>query len=520
MKEREMSRNKQLFVNLIASFMSYVITFGISFFLSPYIVRKVGVEAYGFVSLANNFVGYASLITIALDTLAGRFITIRIYEKDYEGANKYFSSVFIANSFISAFLLIVSASVWFFLERLIQIPDQIFWDIKILFAALFLNCIISTFGSVFAVATFAKNKLYLNSLRTVESSVVRGFVLVVLFSFFAPNVCYLGITSLLTGIYCFAYNVYYTKKLLPFIHIKKKYFDFSSIIELISSGVWNVLIRLGQLLSDGLDLLITNIFIDATSMGVLSLAKTIPSLITSIVGTLVGVFSPSLTILYAEKKMDELVRTLKQSMRIMGIIVNLPIIVLIVCGENFFLLWQPTQDARVLHILSVLTCAGYIISGGINCVYNIFTVVNKLKVNSLSLISCGFINILIVFILLKTTNLGIYAVAGISTIINTLKNLIIIVPYSAKCLNLKWYAFYPDVIRPFIFVFISCLLNYTVLHFFDCNSWLTLIVHSFITLSVSTLIGCFIILRKQDRKYLSYNIKKGLDQIVNTSKNI
>ena len=47
-----------------------VATFGISlcisFFVTPIIVDKLGSEAYGFVSLANNFVSYAALITVAL----------------------------------------------------------------------------------------------------------------------------------------------------------------------------------------------------------------------------------------------------------------------------------------------------------------------------------------------------------------------------------------------------------------------------------------------------------------------
>ena len=491
-----------------ASFFSYLVTFGISFVLSPYIVKKVGVEANGFVTLANNFVSYASLITIALNALAGRFITIKVYEKNYEGANKYFSSVFIANGAISLVLLLISVVVWVFLEKLINIPNNIFWDVKILFAAMFMNCIISTVGSVFTVSTFATNKLYLNYMRTMESSIIRAIVLVVLFAFFSPNICYLGITSLLTGVYCFVYNIHYTRKLLPFIHIKRQYFDFAAVKKLVSSGVWNLVTRLGQLLNDGLDLLITNIFIDATSMGVLSLAKTLPSLITSIVGTLVGVFSPNFTILYAENKMDELVKAVKQSMKIMGIIANLPIIVLLVCGKRFFSLWQPTQDASTLHILSILTCAGLIFNGGINCIYDIFTVVNKLKLNSIVTVVCGLISIIIVFILLNTTNLGIYAVAGVSTSIAIIKNLTIIIPYSAKCLDLKCYAFYPYVIRPVVFVLMSSVISIFAIKVINHSGWIGLIICAIITVFISMLIGMFVILRKADREHLKSIVLK------------
>lgn len=507
MSKHELSTNQKLALNLSASFIAYVVSFGISFFLSPYIVKTVGVEAYGFVSLANNFISYASLITVALNALAGRFITIKIHEKKYEEANKYYTSVFLANCFLSFVLLVAAIIVWAFLEHIISIPDHIFWDVKILFAVLFINCIINTASSVFGVSTFATNKLYLSSVRGIESNVARAIVLVVLYALCAPKVFYLGVTSLLTGIYCVVYNLYYTHKLTPFLHIKKNYFDFKAIKELVSSGVWNLVTRLSQILTDGLDLLITNIFIDATAMGVLSLAKTVPSVITGIVSNIVGSFSPNFTILYAEKNMYELKKALKQSMKIMGIICNLPIIILIVCGERFFALWQPTQDPHQLQILSILTCAGLIVNGGINCIYDIFTVVNKLKYNSIvSCVTAG-LSVLIVFILLKTTNLGIYAVAGVSTVLVILKNLILIIPYAAKCLNYKWYTFYPEIFSHVSFVLVNTFISRIIIRSVSGNSWLGLIVCSIVTFVIAMFTGAFIVLRKKDREFILSKVK-------------
>ena len=504
-----MTKNKQLVINMAASFIAYAVTFGISFFLSPYIVKNVGVDAYGFVGLANNFISYAGLITIALNSMAGRFVTVKIHEKDTDGANRYFSSVFIANLLITAFMGVIFVILLVFLEHLINIPSNIFWDVKLLFGALFLNCLIGTIGSVFSIATFATNKLYLQSLRTIESNIIRAVIILALFIFLAPKVSFLGVTSLLCGIYVLAYNIYYTKKLLPQLKINRKHFDFKSIIELVSSGVWNLINRVGQLLLDGLDLLITNLFINPAAMGILSLSKTVPSIITSIVGSMVGVFSPNFTILYAEKKTDELLASVKQSMKIMGVIANLPIIVLIVCGDLFFSLWQPTQDATQLHILSLLACGTIIFSGGINCIYNIFTVVNKLKLNSLVVIASGLINAAVVFILLKTTNLGIYAVAGVSTVLSILRNLLFTAPYGAHCLKIKWYAFYPAILRPVIFVLLSSVIGVIIRYIINFSGWFGLFACAITSIIISVLIGLFIMLNKSERKIILSKLKRG-----------
>ena len=505
------STNQMLVINMAASFLSLAVTFGISFFLSPYIVETVGVEAYGFVGLANNFISYASLITIALNSLSGRFITIAIHEKNFEKANRYYSSVFLANCLISAVLMLIGTIVWIFLEHLISIPAHILWDVKLLFAALFLNCIVSTVGSVFSVSTFATNKLYIGSFRSIESSLIRAVVLIVLFVFFSPRVSYLGITSLLTGVYCTAFNIHYMHKLLPELRIRRTSFDFAAVKELVASGVWSLINRLGQILSTGLDLLVTNLFIDATAMGVLSLAKTVPGLITTVVGSMVSVFSPNYTILYAQNKREELVVAIKQSMKIMGVITNLPIIVLVVCGKEFFSLWQSTQDAVQLQILSVLTIGCLVISGGINCIYSIFTVVNRLKANSLVVVFTGFASALLTYFLVKYTSLGVYAVAGTSTVLGIIRNLAFTAPYGAKCLGLKWNVFYPDIFRPVGFSAVSIGISALLLRFFPSGGWAMLVIRAAVTGMISVVIGFYLVLSKSDRRFILSKLKRGND---------
>ena len=88
MDKYQMNKNKQVVVNLSSSLVAFVVSLLISFFLSPYIIKTLGVEANGFVSLANTFINYATLITIALNSMAGRFITIAINEGEYKKANK------------------------------------------------------------------------------------------------------------------------------------------------------------------------------------------------------------------------------------------------------------------------------------------------------------------------------------------------------------------------------------------------------------------------------------------------
>lgn len=237
-------------------------------------------------------------------------------------------------------------------------------------------------------------------------------------------------------------------------------------------------------------------------MGILSVSKTIPSAINGIVSSVVSIFSPNYTILYAQGKKDELLKSVKQSMKIMGVITNIPIIILAVCGKEFYRLWQPTVDADMLYRLSLLGCACIIFSGGINCIYNIFTVVNKLRANSIVVIIAGLLSALIVYILLNTTSLGVYAVAGVSTTISILRNLVFTAPYGAKCLGLKWYTFYPDIIKPVLYVIMTCAFCFVTISNFNADNWILLVVKGCVTVVLALLIGYFIVLGKNERKII------------------
>ena len=86
-----MGDKKQLLVNMVASLVNFAVSVGIGLVLTPYIVRSIGAEAYGFIGLANTFVSYAQLLTIALNSVAGRFITVAYHEGDEAKANGYYS---------------------------------------------------------------------------------------------------------------------------------------------------------------------------------------------------------------------------------------------------------------------------------------------------------------------------------------------------------------------------------------------------------------------------------------------
>ena len=111
-------------------------------------------------------------------------------------------------------------------------------------------------------------------------------------------------------------------------------------------------------------------------------------------------------------------------MKVISLFTNVIVVGIICFGYDFYKLWLPNSDTKVLTILTIITLLGSVVGNTVNVLFNVFTITNKVKVNSLSVLGTGFISILIVYILLKLhiTSEPVLIVASISVIIGLIKN--------------------------------------------------------------------------------------------------
>lgn len=500
--------NRQLAVNLIAQIAAFLVSFGISFFVTPYVTGKLGEEAYGFISLADNFVNYASLVTIALNSMASRFITIKIYENKTEEANVYYNSVLIGNAILTVVMGALAVICVFNIDKWINIPSGLVSDVKLTFAVVFLNFMVGIMTSVFSIAFFSTNRLDISSKRSIEANIIRLGIVIAGYVFLEPRIVYVAAASIAASIFILITDIYYSRKLLPEIRVNIRMFDIGRIIELVTAGIWNVVIKLSQILTNGLDLLISNIFISSTAMGILAIAQTVPNVMANLIGNIANVFSPEMTIYYAKNDKDMLIKSISRGMRMMTVFTIIPDALLIAFGVQFFRLWMPGRDAEQLCILAVLCVINTVISGPIQPLYQVFTITNKVKQNAFAMIIYGIISVAVTFVALETTNLGIYAIAGVSALGSILVNCIFTIPFSAKYLELKWNIFFKDVIKSVFLTIVLVLLNFAVSSRIICDSWIKLIFTGGICAVIDFVINIYVLLEQQERKRLMNMLRR------------
>lgn len=506
----ELSQNKQNFINIVTAVINIAVTAVISFFLTPYIVGTLGAAANGFVNLANNFIGYAALVKTALDSMGSRFIMMAYYKGEHEKVKRYYSSLLFGDVILGIVMAVLSAAVIWNLEKLLNVPEHLVGDVKLLFTLVFANFIMSTVINAWSTAPYIKNKLYLTSSTAALSVIIRALIILALCLSLDARVSFVGVGTLVAGIMTCAAYYFYKRSLFPDLHISTKNFSWRTIGELVGSGIWNSISSLGSILTNGLDLVIANLFVGPTEMGILSISKTMPIFVMTLNENVGNAFTPSLIIEYAKKRNDNILRIIRQASKILSIMCALPAGFLLVYGKEFYALWQPTQNAEALYILTVIALIDVIVFSGMRPLYSVFTVVNKVRQSSVATIVTGVISTVITLLMLRFTNLGIFAIAAVSVACCFIRNIVFIIPFSAKYLGLKASTFYYVMLPSVAASVIVCICGALIKTVISGTTWMSLIVACAVLAVMGFCLASLLILSRADREYLFSVIKSRL----------
>jgi len=495
----------QLSLNMTAAIAAFVAGFFINFFLTPYIVKSLGTEAYGFIGLTANIISYTGLISIALNSMAGRFITIEYCKNKIDSANKYYTSVFFSNIILSLIIALLSLFFIIWMESIVSIPQTLIFEVKMLFALLALNNIFNLISNTWGVSLFIKNRLDLGNIRNILGTVINASTIVLCFSFFNIHLWYIGLAGFLLATYTAITNFRFAASLTPDLHIKKSYFDFGKIKELLKSGVWNLIAKLGDILGQGLDLLIANLFIGTIEMGMFAITKNIPFLILGLFQTISGVFAPVFTKLYAQNKKDNLLKEIHKSIRFLSFFAVVPLVFLYIYGDCFFKLWLPTEDSSKLIRLTILGTFALPYTLPLESLWNIFTVTNKIKVPTIFTV----VNNLLVFAIVlgsmfffDSPEKRLFILAGTRSICGVVRGFFFLPMYGAHCLNIPKRTFFRDIFKSLFCLALCLFACYRIRHITVPNSWTDLFIASAAICIPCFIFSFIIILTKEDRRLI------------------
>lgn len=463
--------NRRLIATIMISGTAAFLSYLINFFLTKYITASVGVEAFGFVSIAKTTVSYAQIITVAFTTFVVRYISVSYHEgKMLEAKSYYTSSVFGCVAISGGIFFVALLLIWK-LEYLLVIPEQLVNSVKLLFVFVFLNFVVTTIVIPISAASYIKNRLDIAGVLKIVSYFVDAGVLLILFRLFFPSIWFVGIGSLAASCVLLVGNYSIKRKLLKDLSFDMKFFDLSKITSMLSNGIWQSVNSLGNVLNSGLDLLISNLMLTGVETGEIAIAKQIGTIFSLLYSTISQPFQPQMLKSYASGNMNKFLIELTKAVKICGFFSNVAFAGFVAMGKLYFHLWLPEQNTNLLYVLTILTIFTSITEGAVFPIFYVNTLTLKKKIPCLVTVGCGLLNAGSMYLLLSYTELGVYAIVLTTAVIMTISNFIFTPMYVSKCLSISPWRIYSVLIRHIISVIVMCLVFVIIARIINPKKW-------------------------------------------------
>lgn len=147
----------------------------------------------------------------------------------------------------------------------------------------------------------------------------------------------------------------------------------------------------------------------------------------------------------------------------------------------------------------MLTLLNIIINAYMYSLHSLYIAINKVKTYSVVIFACSIVSILATITLTKYTNLGVFAIAGTSTLTLGLVNLLWVPMYAENLLEIHAFEFIKTIGKNYIALFGTCIGFLLLKNFLRFSNWISFLLSCLL----SAILGysfVFLFLLKKDEK--------------------
>lgn len=496
-----MEKQGKLPVNITANVLNLFLSMAIAVWLTPYLIRRLGVAAYGVIPLAVTATYYLSIITVSLNAAVSRFLTIEMERRNHKKANEIFNTSLFGSIALAIALIVPAAYVIsFYSGSLFNLPKGFEEEAKRFFLYALLVFSLALASSPFEVATYSQNRFDLRNAISMSGSLLKVGLIIILFNLLSPRIEYVGISLLAAGVLTLFLSIGVWKYLTPALRIRNRAFNFETLRELTDTGKWISVNQIGTLLLVSVDVIVVNRLFGSEATGKYASILQWSVLLRGLGLTLSAVLGPTLFYYYARNDIEGLVAYCRRSVRFLCLFMALP--VGLVCGlsEPLLDLWLGPSFAGLGLLLTIMTAhlgfnLGYV------PLHNISTATKNVRLPGIVQLAVGVCNLLLA-IFLARTRLGLYGIALAGGLMLTARNIVFTPLYSARIIGKKYTTFLREAAPAGAVTALVGLLSWSASQYLGLASWTRLVIFSG-TFSVLylTLVWMFFI-STDDRKIL------------------
>jgi O-antigen/teichoic acid export membrane protein len=346
--------------NVAANWLAFLFVAGVSFFLSPIIVRNLGNSAYGVWSLLVSVVGYLGLLDFGVRGAVTRYVAHHHAVGDNEGSSSIVSAGMVLFLFLGIVAILLSGVVAYFLPILFNIPESLVSDSQLVLIVGGLTVAATLVGAVFGGIVTGLERFDISSGIEIVVTAIRSVAIVLAlnegYGVVALGWIYLA-SSVMSGVAARAavHRLYpelrlrFRVNLRPHIRTIFSYSMFLSVIHVMGIVVYYS------------DALVIAAFLPVSAVTFFAIAGNLCDYAYKVAGALSKMMTPrvsALTSMGSANVVDEIVSTAR-----IATLATAPIAAIFwFRGETFINLWMGTDygpvSGEVLRVLAFVVWLG------------------------------------------------------------------------------------------------------------------------------------------------------------------
>lgn len=325
--------NKNFFTNILHLLVNIIV--GVLY--TPYLVRSVGVIAYGVVPLALVINQYINVISLSLVNALTRFYSVEYRNGNLEKASKYFSTSIVVGIIFSLVLYPILHFGINYVNVFFDIPVNLLGDAKLLFRFTIASFFLSILSNCVNITLFADNLLdYVNYLK-ISRQALKFLLNIGFFVFLQTNILYIGLANFLAEFVVLLLSILFYKRTKPSsIHFQFSLYNKLYLFTMLSMVTWVLVQRFSDTFLYKIDSILMNVYFGIKMTGIIGAVSEFGTYITSITTILSSLFAPLLLIAYSKKKVSDYRLMTVEGSYIVGLFTGL--LCALLCGSSSTLL--------------------------------------------------------------------------------------------------------------------------------------------------------------------------------------
>lgn len=398
------AKTKQTKINFYTNIVALVANIIVGIYYTPYLVKTLGLAAYGILPLALIINQYISVATQTLTHAYTRFYSVALQKGDYQEASKDISTSLVVVLLICVLLIPIGVWIVYNANNLFQIPTDLLHNAQILFGYTLLSFIASLLSSLMNVTLYAVNRLDLMNLLKIIRTIFKFIVVIVLFECIRVDVSYVGLTNLLTELLVLIISVILFFRFKPAdIHLSFKLFDKAILAAIVGMSVWVLIQLCGDTLLYRTDNLILNHYWGTIASGALGAISEIGNYVSIIVTVIGSLFGPLILKAYAKGNHAEVKSLFIEQSTIVGCLSAILTGIISGCGFPILEVWlgDGMGEYQWWLLIKMIVLPFYAAGGIMALVYRSW---NKMKFPAIGTIVLGIVDIVLMIVICEILN--------------------------------------------------------------------------------------------------------------------